>query len=187
MEKTGPVKLRVSQYLAGGLILAVLLGLVVLLSALRGARPGGSERKLPPTVGAAVPDFELTRLEGLPVQLSRLKGTPVVINFWATWCPPCKEEMPLLERYGKKYAGKLAILGVDSEEEASLVEPFVNGIGITFPVLLDRSGRVSDLYFVKDFPYTFFVDQGGVLRAQHLGLLSEDLLVQYLKTIGIQP
>jgi thiol-disulfide isomerase/thioredoxin len=181
------VKFRTSQYLVGGLIFVALVGLVVLWISPRSARTGQTYRSLPPTVGSPVPDFELTRLDGISQQLSKLKGTPVLINFWATWCAPCKEEMPMLERYSKQYAGKLVVLGVDSEEEINLVQPFIQGMEITFPILLDQSGSVSDRYFVKDFPYTFFVDQDGILRGQHLGLLSEDYLVRYLQTIGINP
>ncbi len=144
-------------------------------------------RPLPPTVGSPVPDFELTGADGALESLSSSRGKQVIINFWATWCPPCKEEMPLLEQYGKKYAGTLVILGVNSGEEPDVVRPVIDKMGITFPILLDQSGNVTDLYYVKDFPYTFFVDETGILRGQHIGLLSEERLVRYLKTIGIEP
>lgn len=184
------MKLRTSAWLFGGLVLAGLIGLGIWFVILRsGSAETGEKsfRSLPPVVGSPVPDFELSRLDGAPQKLSSLKGTPVMINFWATWCPPCKQEMPLLEKTGKKYAGKMVIFGVDYEEEPGAVRPFIQGMGITYPVLLDRTGNVADRYFVKDFPYTFFVDRAGVLRAQHLGLLSEDQLLQYLQTIGIEP
>ncbi len=185
------MKLKTSGWLIGGLVFAALIGLGIGFAVLRGTQGAGesgqSFRGLPPVVGSPAPGFELNNLDGAAQKLSGLKGTPVMINFWATWCPPCKQEMPLIEKYAKKYAGKLAVLGVDYEEGPDLVRPFAKGMGITYPVLLDREGTVADRYFVKDFPYTFFIDQNGVLRAQHLGILSEEQLVQYLKTIGLEP
>ncbi|RPJ42604.1 MAG: TlpA family protein disulfide reductase, partial [Chloroflexi bacterium] len=109
------------------------------------------------------------------------------INFWATWCPPCKEEMPLLERYGKKYAGKLVILGITSNEQPEVVEPFVKGMGLTFPILVDHEGAIADRFYVNNYPYTFFVDGEGILRGQHIGIIKEDQLVRYLKMIGLEP
>lgn len=144
-------------------------------------------RPLPPTIGSAVPDFKLASTDGTLQSLSSYRGKQVIINFWATWCPPCKEEMPLLELYGQKYAETLVILGVNSGEEPDVVRPVIEKMGITFPILLDQAGNVTDLYYVKDFPYTFFIDEAGILRGQHIGLLSEERLVRYLKTIGIEP
>ncbi len=183
------MKWKVSAFLLVGLLLGGLLGYLIFWT--RSPARSQANRRLPPTVGSIAPVFELPLLDGLtnnPTQkLADLQGWPVVINFWATWCPPCKEEMPLLERYHQKYAGNLVILGVDYEEEPGVIRPFVKELGINFPILLDRSGNVADLYFVRDFPATFFVDEKGILRAQHLGVLSEELLVPYLETIGIKP
>ena len=173
-------------FLLAGLLLGVALGALVLLSG--PGQPGSRERRLPPTVGAAAPDFSLPLLGGEGEQkLSDLKGKPVVINFWATWCPPCKEEMPLLQRYASQYGDQMVLLGVDYAEEAPVVQKFVDEMGITFPILLDADGSVSTLYYVRNYPTTYFVDAEGVVRAQHLGLLTEDLLKKYLKTIGLEP
>ena len=180
------MKLKLVAFLLGGLLIGVLLGWVLLREFGAAGNPK-SVRQLPPTVGTAAPDIALKSLDGTSLRLSSFKGKPVVINFWATWCPPCKEEMPIFERYARKYAGQLVILGIDSQESAEIVQPFVTQMGITFPILLDQSGIVSARYFVKDFPYTFFVDESGILRGQHLGLLSEEKLVRFLGTIGIQP
>ncbi len=189
-DKDARVKVRISGWLAGGLVFLFIIALGIGFAALRSRGKGTGEtssRSLPPVVGSPVPEFELNSLDGTPQKLSSLKGTPVMVNFWATWCPPCKQEMPLLEKVGKQYAGKMVILGVDYEEQPGVVQPFVRQMGITYPVLFDRTGSVAASYFVKDFPYTFFIDRDGVLRAQKLGILSEEQLVQYLKTIGIEP
>lgn len=178
-------------FLLGGLLFGIGLGAVVLFSG-PSASAGPKERRLPPTVGSAARDFSLPLLDerdgdGAVITLNALKGQPVVINFWATWCPPCKEEMPLLERYATEYKGQMTVLGVDYAEDEALVRAFVEEQRITFPILLDHDGVVSDLYYVRNYPTTFFVDAEGVLRAQHLGMLTEERMVKYLETIGIQP
>ncbi len=146
-----------------------------------------SAPRRPPTVDLPAPEFDLPLLGGGSQKLSALRGKPVVINFWATWCPPCKEETPLLQRYSQKYAGKLVLLGIDRGEDADTVYPFVKEMGLTYPILLDETERAVADYYARDIPVTFFIDEQGILRGQHLGLLTEDLLVRYLKTIGIEP
>lgn len=174
-------------FILGGIVLVVLalIGLFLLRGA--GDRPAAANRQLPPTVGTTLPDFELIGIDDTVHLLSDYQGKKVIINFWATWCPPCVEEMPLLQAYAQKYTGELVVLGVNSMETLDNVRPFIEEMGITFPILLDEAGLVSDRYFVKDYPYTFFVDESGVLRAQHIGLLSEERLVRYLRTIGLEP
>ena len=179
------LKLKTGVFLLGGLILGALVGMLILRQ-----DPGESaskDRLLPPTVGTEVPDFELSTLGGSSLALNSIRGKPLVINFWTTWCGPCKEEMPLLEAYAQKYTGKLVVMGINSAENEETVQPYIDDMEISFPILLDKAGIVSDRYFVKNFPYTFFVDENGILRGQHIGLLSEERLMMYLKTIGIEP
>ena len=170
--------------LLGGLLIGVLLGVSILFT---GAdRSANSRRGLPPAIGSPVQDFELPILTGGSQRLSALKGKPVVINFWASWCAPCKEEMPLLDRLSQNHSGDLAVLGVNYAETPEVVQEFVQESGISFPILLDETGRVSDLYYVRNYPTTFFIDADGVLRAQHIGLLSEEALARYLSLAGIE-
>jgi len=179
------VKLKAIVFMLGGLVLGGILGFLVLMN---GSPTQTTTRQpLPPTVGSPAEAFELSMMGGEMQKLEDLRGKAVLINFWATWCPPCKEEMPLLDRYAKMYNGELMILGINYEEGERIIEPFVSQAEITFPILLDQNGKVADLYFVKNFPTTFFIDPDGTIRAQHVGLLTEDLLVRYLKTIGIEP
>lgn len=166
-----------------GLLFGLLIGRIVFSSALAGF---GSQR-LPPTVGNPSPDFTLYQIDDSSVQLSKLRGTPVIINFWATWCPPCVDEMPLLEQTANAHAGQLIVLGVNAGEPPEQVLPFLLQTGVTFPVVLDQNEEVTDLYFVRNFPMTFFVDAEGIIRAQHTGAVHEGLLSRYLKTIGIEP
>lgn len=173
-------------FLLAGLSIGVLLGLLVYTNGAQATGASAANRVLPPVVGSAAPAFQLPLLSGGSRGLSDLKGKPVLINFWATWCLPCKDEMPLLNRYAQKYQTQLTVIGIDSSEDAALVKPYIDTMGIQFPILLDSNGAVTDRYFVRNFPITFFVDADGILRAQHLGELTEDLLVRYLETIGIK-
>lgn len=175
---------RQVAYLLAGLLAGAVIGFGVIFLG-SGPTPETAQR-LPPAVGAAASDFTLSDFDSHPVSLSDHKGRGVVINFWATWCPPCKEEMPLLEAYSQKYSGSLVVLGVNYQEQDDVVRKFVQENGIGFPLLLDRSGTVADTYYVHNFPATFFIDSQGIIRAQHLGLLTEQVLVRYLKTIGIE-
>jgi cytochrome c biogenesis protein CcmG, thiol:disulfide interchange protein DsbE len=179
------VNLKGVFFLLVGLIIGVALGALIIFSGDNGS--SGDKRRLPPTVGSKVEDFELQVLGGERRSLSSYAGTPVVMNFWATWCPPCKEEMPLLDQLALAYADDLVVLGINYNEEERIVQQYITAEGIKFPIMLDFTGNVSTLYFVRNYPTTFFIDAEGVLRAQHLGLLTEDLLGRYLQTIGIEP
>ena len=172
--------------LIAGLGLGLSLGLLVFYG---GPSLGGqaTARQLPPTVGSEVADFSLKQLDGTTLTLADLRGRPVLINFWATWCPPCREEMPLLERTAQTYGGRLVVVGVDYGEDAQTVAAFVQSLGIHFPIALDSNGEVAGRYFVRSYPASFFVDADGILRAQHLGALTADLMVTYLETVGIKP
>lgn len=180
-------------FLLAGLLIGAILAYTVLISGGVAGRETSSEPvdidgpRLPAAVGSAAPDFTLPNLEGESVSLSSLRGKPVVINFWATWCAPCKEEMPLLEKTAQQLGDQVVILGVDYAEGKDVVQSFVSELGLTFPILLDSDGAVADRYFVRNYPSTFFVDAEGVVRAQRVGLLDEDLLEKYLETIGIEP
>lgn len=169
-----------------GLLVGVLLGALVFFSGPNNYRPA-SNRRLPPTIGSPVKGFQLHSPAETPFSLSDFRGKPVVINFWATWCTPCKEEMPLLEEFYNRYPNQMVIIGINSGEDKATVDQFLGSQKITFPILLDLDGNVSDEYFVKNFPMTFFIDKDGILRAQHIGMLTEDRLHVYLRTIGVEP
>jgi cytochrome c biogenesis protein CcmG, thiol:disulfide interchange protein DsbE len=178
-------KLKGVAFLLIGLLIGGILGALVLLGGPAGN--ASNSRRLPPTVGSPVKDFQLEALDGSAVRLSEMQGKPVVINFWATWCAPCEEEIPLLNQYAEKYDEQMTVLGVNYGETKQQIESFLVETPVTFPILLDTTNAVTDDYYVRSFPMTFFIDAEGVLRAQHLGMLSETLLARYLKTIGIEP
>lgn len=125
-----------------------------------------------PREGFLAPDFTLDTLDGKKVTLSELRGKVVVINFWATWCLPCREETPALEKSYEQYKDSDAvILGVNltNQDSISEVDSFVQEFGLTYPILLDRDGRVGYLYQVKGLPTTFFINREGVIRTVLVG------------------
>ena len=125
-----------------------------------------------PREGFPAPDFSLPTLDGEEVTLSDLRGQVVVINLWTSWCPPCREEMPALEVvYGQYREEGLVVLGVNStfQDNEEAAASFVRELGLTFPILLDRSGAASRRYQLQALPTTYFVDRQGIIRSVVLG------------------
>ncbi len=116
------------------------------------------------------PAFRLEGMDGKPVSLDDLKGQVVMINFWATWCGPCRQEMPLLEKLYAKYKPMgFTLLGVNVEPDSSLASGFLQKTPVTFPILFDRNSDVSKRYQVAGMPSTAIVDRKGNLRWVHKG------------------
>jgi len=136
-----------------------------------------------PAVGHPAPDFTLTTVTGETFKLSDLRGTPVVLNFWATWCPPCRGEMPELQAASQRLAGQVAIIGVDQAETPAQVQAFAAQSGVTYPIPLDERAEASRLYAVRSLPTTFFIDRAGVIRQVQIGPVTAATLEGLLKTI----
>ena len=118
------------------------------------------------------PDFTLTAADGSTVQLSALRGQVVLINVWATWCPPCRAEMPAIQSaYAEARDEGFTVLAVNMQEDAGTVASFMEEHGLTFPALMDTDGRVSAAYQARVVPSSFFVDRAGVIRAIYRGPL----------------
>ncbi len=127
------------------------------------------------TGGGPAPNFTLKSLTGKNMKLSELTGNVVLINFWASWCGPCREEMPLLNALHKKYeALGFTVLGVNVEEQADNARGFLKDFPVDFPVLLDSKNQVSKLYSVIAMPTTVVVDRDGNMRFLHKGFKSGD-------------
>ncbi len=118
------------------------------------------------------PDFTLKSLGGENLKLSELRGEVVMVNFWASWCGPCRQEMPLLDQLYKRYQPMgFTILGVNVEENAGAAKKVLQEQPVSFPILFDPSNQVSELYQVSAMPSTFLVDRDGKLRFLHKGYL----------------
>jgi cytochrome c biogenesis protein CcmG/thiol:disulfide interchange protein DsbE len=125
-----------------------------------------------PREGFAAPDFTLPTVTGEALTLSDFHGRVVIVNLWAAWCPPCREEMPALERaYQGLPAGEVEILAVNTTYQDSLPDAasFVDRFGLSFPILIDEHGEVARLYQLRALPSTFFIDTAGVIRKVVIG------------------
>ncbi|MFQ5858075.1 MAG: TlpA family protein disulfide reductase [Anaerolineae bacterium] len=137
-----------------------------------------------PRIGQPAPDVTLSDLQGQSLTLSELRGRPVVINFFATWCVPCRIEMPLLQAaYEHHQTDGLIIIGLDTQESPMLVQEFVNLKRVTFPVVIDPTGQVTEGYRARAYPTSIFVDPDGTVTDVHRGVLSPRLLQHYLSKI----
>ncbi|NOX77166.1 MAG: TlpA family protein disulfide reductase [Gammaproteobacteria bacterium] len=138
------------------------------------------------TLNGPAPDFTLKSRSGENIKLSELRGEVVMINFWASWCAPCRQEMPLLEAMYDKYADLgFTLLGVNVEEDSSQATDLLREIPVSFPVLFDNTNRVSKLYNVVAMPSTILVDRDGNMRYLHRGYLPgyEDEYVKQIKEL----
>ena len=123
-----------------------------------------------PLPGHRAPDFTLPNLAGEPVALSDLQGRVVLVNIWATWCPPCRAEMPAIEAVYQQYRYQgFTVLAVNQMEPQVAVADFVQELGLTFPIVLDGRGSVSQLYRVRALPTTFFIGRDGMIRDMLIG------------------
>lgn len=119
---------------------------------------------------APAPDFTLPAVGGKSLSLSQYKGQVVMINFWATWCGPCRQEMPLLDAMYKKYKGMgFTLIGVNVEPDSKAAEKFLQTLPVSFPVAFDADSKVSKLYNVQGMPSTVIVDRKGNARVLHKG------------------
>ena len=120
--------------------------------------------------GQVAPDFVLRSATGENLRLSEYRGDVVLINFWATWCGPCRQEMPLLDDlYGRYQRVGLNLLGVNIDEDSRRAMQMVQELGVNFPVLFDENKEVSKLYEVEAMPVTILVDREGIVRHIHHG------------------
>ena len=126
-------------------------------------------------ISGPAPDFTLKSLDGKNLKLSEMAGNVVLINFWASWCAPCREEMPLLNALHNKYQPLgFTVLGINVEEQVDSARGFLEDFPVDFPVLLDNRNQVSQLYEVIAMPTTVVVDRDGKLRFLHKGYKSGD-------------
>ena len=131
-----------------------------------------------PEVGHIPPDFTLLSTTGETVTLSQLKGKPTFINFWASWCPPCQQESPDLERMYKKYGKRIAFYGINATayDHLGAAESFIKHYGLTYPILLDQSGSVMKSYDILGIPDSYFINRQGVVISKVVGAMSAGVM-----------
>ena len=136
--------------------------------------------------GSQAPLFELETADGEMVGLEDYRGQVVLLNFWATWCAPCRIEMPLLQSTFESFKDQgLVILGIDFDEPADLVASFGDELGLTFPLLLDPGGKVQQQYKVRGYPTTVILDREGRIQSYHIGVLTQSQLDGYMQIAGL--
>ena len=140
----------------------------------------------PPLVGSPAPEIVLKDLQGRDVKLSDLRGKVVLVNFWATWCKPCKEEMPAMQASYDKLRDKgFVVLAVNELEDTARVAEHIRTHGHTFEVVMDHNNQVANMYGVVGLPASFLVDPQGIVRERIAGsLLTESRIEEMVKKYG---
>ena len=161
------------------LVLIIVPLLIILVNGCNLSSNGGSGSDNP------APDFQLQDIEGQTVTLSSLRGSPVMINFWASWCGPCRDEMPFLQQiYEDRDSYGVTLITVNLRESLSVITQFMQSNNLSFPVLLDTDGSVSLNYNISGIPTTFFIDKDGIIIEKRLGPFnSVSEIESYLKNI----
>jgi len=131
-----------------------------------------------PAVGDAAPDFSYTLADGTTARLSDLRGTPVILNFWATWCLPCVAEMPELQRAADESGGRLAVLAVNRNETYDAIARFSNRVPVGFPLITNIAGDIGDRYGITNLPITYFINSDGTIATRQLGALTPARLAE---------
>jgi thiol-disulfide isomerase/thioredoxin len=183
------VKKKIVLYIA----VAIIIGLLV--AGLATISPGTDSSLSDPfrsivesgsvSVSSPAPIFSLPDIPGTTVNLDDYLGKVVILNFWATWCAPCKEEMPILDQYGLDHPDSVVILGIAVGDSEESVRSYIEEINVGYPILIDKTGVVGMVYHVVGYPTTYFVDAKGIIRGKYIGLMSLRILQQNLIPLGI--
>ncbi|HEB12834.1 MAG TPA: TlpA family protein disulfide reductase [Actinobacteria bacterium] len=156
----------------------VVAALIVLATVMFSPRPG-LNKDVPPSSedDQKAPDFTVNLFSGKKVSLSDFKGKPLIVNFWASWCAPCREEAPVLVKVAKMYGKKVQFLGIVFQDTEAGAKKFIEEFKVKYPNGTDPSGQAAQDYKITGVPETFFIDANGILRAKWLGALTEEKLI----------
>jgi cytochrome c biogenesis protein CcmG/thiol:disulfide interchange protein DsbE len=155
--------------MAFGIAVSVLIGGILLL---------GTD-----TEGARVPDFTADTLTGESVHLSDYRGQVIMLNFWATWCPPCRAEMPTIEAAYEQYHDQgFAVFAINNAEHPAQIQPFADALSLRFSIVLDTEARLQRTFAISGYPTSLFISPNGDLYAKHSGMLTPQQLDSYIET-----
>lgn len=190
-------KLRLDQW--GMLLALAVLGTAWIAYSREAVEPArGFGLTEAPIVGHLAPDFQLPRVMGdnggtavtdNPIHLTHYvdrdgdTGIPVVLNFWASWCGPCRIETPHFQELSLKFHGQAAVLGINQGESVRTIADFGASFGLTYPLLYDADNRVNEAYNVFNLPTTIFIDRYGVVREVYLGAISQAVLLERINRL----
>ncbi len=132
------------------------------------------------------PVFLLPDISGNRIALDDYLGKVVIINFWATWCIPCKQEIPILNDISQEYPEDIVFLGVNVGDNLETVRKYIEEVDVSYPILIDETGVVGITYHVVGYPTTYFVDTTGIIRGKYVGLITHRIIQQYLTPLGIE-
>ncbi len=170
--------------------LTLLIVLLVMITSTVACTKQTEVRDTRPEQNFLAPDFQLTNSQGEVVQLAKLQGKPVFINFWASWCPPCKAEMPVIQTAYEKYKEEIVFISINvTIDEQSKDDPlkFLQDGGYTFPVYWDDADDIKKTvayrYLIRSIPTSFFIDKSGMIKYKVIGAVNEAMLEQNLQGI----
>jgi thiol-disulfide isomerase/thioredoxin len=183
------VKKKIILFIAVAIFLALLVaGLAAVSPGTDSGQPDHTSKVVESgsvSVNSPAPIFSLPDIPGTTVRLDEYLGKIVILNFWATWCAPCKEEMPILDDYGLEHPDSVSILGIAVGDSEESVRSYMEEVNVNYPILIDETGVVGSVYHVVGYPTTYFVDAKGIIRGKYIGLMSLRILQQNLITLGI--
>lgn len=189
LERTDPIEPdeteRTRRGRGPGVVVAAIVLLLVMGIAWTALSAMGQSELGQDPFGRVAPDFELPKLEGEgTISLSDLRGSPVVLNFWASWCIPCKQEAPILAAAEKNWRSQgVVFLGVDTQDDRDEAIAFENSYGVEYESAFDPEGSLQVAYGVMGLPETFFIDEEGRIRAKYVGPIDASTLDAYLAQI----
>ena len=142
-----------------------------------------------PVAGHPAPDFKLVSTDGKTISLSDFRGQPVILNFWATWCAPCRAEFPEFQKAAVDNAGRLVIIGINntSADNADSIPAFLEEFGVTFPIVLDETGDTVKTYQIIGLPTTIFVDSNGIVNEVFTGPLNKAYIESKISELNQEP
>jgi len=176
-----PARLFAAIMIGAGLMLT---GIVLFMILYNPAALPDDPSAVPAQVDFASPKLSLTDLSGKPVSLDDYRGSVMLVNLWATWCPPCREEMPALQTFYEKHKSDGFVLAsINQEETREVVEPFVKEFGLTFPVWLDLNYQAQKEFKTNSLPSSFVIDRNGRVRLMWYGAISKKNLEKYVTDV----